>query len=168
MSSKFSRINILSATLAPPIRAASGLFSSCISNARPRDRTSRSVNKPIAEGNKAGTPTVEAWARWATAKASITKQSAGAAKSRAKLGSLASSPGENRRFSSNITSPGLEAETAPSTLGPVLSWRHNTGVPRRDSSRAPTGASRRPSTTCPLGRPRWEHRMTRQSRSRRC
>ena len=96
--SRFSNTRILSLTLAPPMSAASGRSGSA--SASPSDSTSRCVNRPIAEGSRLGSPTVDAWARCATAKASITKQSASDARSLLNESSFFSSPVWNRRFSS--------------------------------------------------------------------
>ena len=86
------------------------------------------------------------------------KQSTGSANSLANALSFFSSPGWNRRFSSNKIS--LEAiwDTISETTGPIVSETLFTGCPKSMASRSPTGFKRSPSDTSPLGRPRCEHR----------
>lgn len=75
MESAFSRsllmILILSETLAPPRMTVKGFPGS--STWSPRNCISFWIRKPAAEsGSSEGTPTVEAWARCAVPKASLT------------------------------------------------------------------------------------------------
>ena len=152
MSRRFSRTRILSLTLAPPINAARGLAGDC--KALPNCSTSRWTRSPIAEGKAAVMPTVEAWARWATANASITKQSASLPSPATKPGSFFSSPAWNLRFSRRTTWRGFMESISASISGPIQSLRLFTGCSSSSARRFPTVPSLSPSTTFPPGRPR--------------
>src|SRR5258708_6604514 len=109
------------------------------------------------------TPSVEAWARWALPKASLTKTEAplSAMRRAAKAGSLASSSAWKRTFSSKSTPPSARSPAIFRTWGPTQSAAIITGRPRSSASRAPTGL-RLSSGSGPLGgRPKWEARISR-------
>ena len=152
-SSRLVITGILSDTLAPPRIAMKGC--SGFSSALDRYATSFCMRKPMPAGRRCATPSVEACARWAAPKASLTYRSLPAASALAKTGSFFFSPGWKRRFSRRMTSPSFMAVTAVSTSGPTQSARHATGRPINSERRLPAGARRMDSTTSPLGRPRW-------------
>ncbi len=135
----------LSETLAPPSSTTNGRAGSV--SRPPRARSSASMSRPATAGSRCATPSVEAWARWAAPKASLTYTSASCASWAAKAGSLAVSSGWKRRFSSSVTSPGFIACTAAVTCGPTQSSSLATGRPSSSASRRATGSRRRPSTT---------------------
>mmetsp|Transcript_20932 Transcript_20932/g.29541 ORF Transcript_20932/g.29541 Transcript_20932/m.29541 type:complete len:232 (-) Transcript_20932:541-1236(-) len=78
LSRRASRTVILEETLDPPTIAAMGVFP--LETAPSRYSSSLASKKPETEGERnLVTPSVEAWARWAVPKASLTKRSKGAA-----------------------------------------------------------------------------------------
>mmetsp|Transcript_6898 Transcript_6898/g.13377 ORF Transcript_6898/g.13377 Transcript_6898/m.13377 type:complete len:253 (+) Transcript_6898:174-932(+) len=78
LSRRVSRTVILEETLEPPTMAAMGF--SPLLTAPSRYSSSLARRKPATEGERClVTPSVEAWARWAVPKASLTKRSKGAA-----------------------------------------------------------------------------------------
>src|SRR5256714_3520636 len=82
---------ILSETFAPPMMTTNGLAG--LSSSSWRYLSSFSIKKPIARFSmNMVTPTVEAWARCAAPKASLTKTSPNSASALANFGSFASSP----------------------------------------------------------------------------
>ena len=117
---------ILSATFAPPSTPTSGR-----AGARRTDSSiviSRSNSRPAAErATWSATPTVEAFARWALPKASLTYASASAPSRAASAGSLSVSPASKRMFSSMTTSP-----------SGMCSRSGRTRPPRRATRRAAT------------------------------
>ena len=60
----------LSLTFTPPRTATNGFFG--LVSRPPRTSTSLARSRPAALGIPAGGPTIEAWARWAAPKASLT------------------------------------------------------------------------------------------------
>ncbi len=84
-------------------------------------------------------PSVEACARCAAEKASLTKRSPQRASLAAKSGSFFSSPSWKRRFSSTAISPGPSASTALSAVGPMQSGTNCMGRPSSSPSLAATG-----------------------------
>ena len=99
-------------------------------------------------------------------KASFTKKSPSAANVSATDGSLVSSPGKNRVFSTNATSPRSRRRVILAAPGEAASSMNVTGVPSSDSSASATGLSDNSGTTFPVGRPRWDNRTTRHPRCR--
>ena len=156
---------ILSDTLAPPITATTGLCG-CSRHA-PSISSSRAINRPATDGRNLVTPAVEAWARCAAPKASLTNTSPRTDSLRANPGSFASSRLLNRRFSSKATPPGSRESITFSGTLPAGPRASTTSIPSSSDSRLRTGASRNISSTSPPGRPKWEHSITRAPRSRR-
>ena len=146
-------------TLLPPTMAQTGR--SGLPSAWSSASSSACIIRPAWEGRCRATPSVLAWARWAAEKASFTYRSASPARSRAKPGSLASSPGWKRVFSSTSTSPSRIAATAAWAAGPTVSAANATGRPSTSCKAAAMGASVMPGTGLPLGRSKWLHTMTR-------
>ena len=77
--------------LAPPIIAVSGLLG--LSKELDKAFNSRSIRGPAKLGMSLAIPVVDAWARWETEKASLTKQSPKSARLFENSGSFFSSPG---------------------------------------------------------------------------
>ena len=155
----------LSDTFAPPNTAANGRAGD--SNAAPSICSSRAISSPATAGRCAVTPTVEACARCAAPKASLTNRSASEASIREKSASFFSSPGWNLKFSSSSTPPGRSSPTARPTSGPTQSGAYSTRGPSSSARRLATGFKLSWSTSSPPGRPRWEHRTTLHRRSSR-
>ena len=151
LANKLSTTPILSEILAPPRMATKGRSGSA--TALPRKAISFSIKEPATAGRYLATPAVDACARWAVPKASLTYTSPSPASVLAKSGSLPSSSGWKRRFSKSTTSPGFIAATAASTSSPAQSSSFRTGTASNSLSRTATTFSRSPSTTFPLGRP---------------
>ena len=95
---RFSSTPILSSTFAPPETSTNGRSTS--PSSAPRFSSSASRSRPAYAGSRCVTPSVEACARCAEPKASLTKRSQPSASSRAKSASFAVSPGSKRVFSS--------------------------------------------------------------------
>ena len=104
-------VPIFSPTLAPPSTATNGRQGDSINS--DSTSTSRASNRPAADGSRPGGPTTDAWARWAVPNASLTYSSWPSTSRSTKLGSSASSPGSNRRFSSRVTPGSQGAQTSP-------------------------------------------------------
>ena len=79
-----SRTAIFVETFAPPMTATNGFAG--FSKTPPRNLISFSMRKPATPGRIFATPSVEAWARWAVPKASLTYTSPSAARRFAKRG----------------------------------------------------------------------------------
>ena len=141
----------LSDTFAPPNTAANGRAGD--SNAAPSICSSRAISSPATAGRCAVTPTVEACARCAAPKASLTNRSASEASIREKSASFFSSPGWNLKFSSSSTPPGRSSPTARSTSGPTQSGAYSTRGPSSSASAwLPASSSARPPPRPPDGR----------------
>src|ERR1700693_2005298 len=132
----------------------------------PSISSSRGISLPATAGSRCATPSVDAWARCAVPKASLTNTSPNAASSLANAGSLASSPGSNRTFSSMPTSPSRKEATMLWALSPTTSDASRTSASSRLLSLAAMGPRRAPSSIRPLGRPRWVTMTTRAPRDR--
>src|SRR5690606_12583682 len=141
-------------TLLPATMASSGRagLASALSSA---SSSAISSGPPAATGAKRITPWVEAWARCAVPKASMTNTSHSAAYFFASASSSLPSPTFMRQFSSSTTWPGLTS--TPSTQ----SFTSGTSTPSSSDRRAATGASESASLHWPsLGRPRCEVTIT--------
>src|SRR5271165_1869069 len=145
---------ILSATFEPPTITTSGRTGSCIIFVSVR--TSLSKRRPAALGSRWATPSVEAWARWHTPKASLTYTSASWASAAANSGSFVVSPGSKRTFSSRSTSPSPSSSVSALTSSPTTAGASVTFASVSSLSRSATGAIDRRSSRTPFGRPRWE------------
>ena len=160
------RVPSLSEILAPPTIATNGR--SGLSRTFPSAASSRAMSGPAAGRAKwDATPAVDACARCAVPKASLTYSSASAASRPLSSGSLLSSPASNRMFSRSSTSPGLAAATAWRATSPAVSGTNRTGRPTYWASIGATGASDSAGSGLPLARPRWEQAMTMAPRSAR-
>ena len=141
-------------TLDPPTMATVG--GSGRSNAAESASSSRTSSGPAqATAARRATPWVLAWARWAEAKASMTKMSHSPASRAASPSSLAFSPRRNRTFSRRTACPG-----ATSTPCSQESTR-GIGRPSNSPRRRATGPREKSSLNRPSsGRPRWDIRIT--------
>ena len=148
-----SRVSLVE-TLEPATMASSGRAG--FSSARVSASSSAiSSGPPQAILASRITPWVEAWARCAVPKASITNTSHSAAYFFASAGSSLPSPTFIRQFSSSTISPG--ATSTPSTQSRIS----GTGRPRSSDRRWATGASESASENTPsFGRPKCEVTIT--------
>src|SRR6056297_1986680 len=149
-----SSTSSLPETLAPPTMATSGRagLASALSSAA----TSRASSGPATAVSECRmTPSVEDWARWAVAKASITNTSHSAAIFFARSSSLPFSPFRKRTFSSSTTLPGWTS--TPS----IQSSTSSHGSPSNSPSFSATGASEYCASNSPSsGRPRCDITIT--------
>ena len=99
--------------------------------------------------------------------ASSTNSSPRRANRAAKPGSLASSPGWNRRFSSSRNWPFSRRVESSSASIPTTSLARGTGCPRSELNRWATGRRLSLGSRLPSGRPRWDMRMVRAPAARR-
>ena len=130
---------ILSDTLAPPSTTTNGRSGSLSS--LPSISSSRVISSPATAGRQWAMPSVEACARCAAPKASLTKTSASDASWAANAGSLAVSSAWKRTFSSSSIWPGREGtRPPPRPRGPRSRRRSapssSTSVARRRSHRS--------------------------------
>ncbi len=137
---RLRRTPILVEIFEPPMMATSGWGGSVM--IRASVLISRSIRSPATAGRYCAIPTVEAWARCAVPKASLTYSSPSAASCLAKSGSFFVSPGWKRTFSSRTISPSRIAFTAASTAGPTQSSRWRTGRPISSLRRCARGVVR--------------------------
>lgn len=114
------------------------------------------------------TPSVDAWARCAVPKASLTKISALPASALAKSGSLAFSLASKRVFSRRTACPGWSCARSAVALSPMVSSANATVAPRSSVRRAATGRSEYFSSGLSAGRPMCEQRTSLAPFSRRC
>ncbi|MPN05640.1 hypothetical protein SDC9_152891 [bioreactor metagenome] len=149
---------ILSDTLAPPKMATKGRLG--LVRAPPITEISFSIRNPHTAGRNFATPSVEAWARWADPKASLTYISARSASDLAKVGSFFSSSLWKRTFSSSMTSESFRAEESAFASSPITSFAILTFVFKSSLRRFATGFKEYFSEYSPLGLPRWEQRIT--------
>ena len=141
-------------TLEPATMASSGR-AGCSSALASASSSAISSGPPAATGAKRITPWVEAWARWAVPKASMTNTSHSAAYFFDSASSSLFSPTFMRQFSSSTTWPA--ATSTPSTQ----SRSSGTSTPSSSDRRLATGASESvPLHTPSFGRPRCEVTMT--------
>ena len=137
-------------TFEPPTIAAMGRagFARAFSKA---SNSWASSGPAQALGAKRATPWVEACARWAVPKASMTKISHSAAYCCASCSSSFFSPLLKRTFSSRTTSP-----LAISNVSPRYALISGTGRPNSSPKCSATGASENSSAGSPsVGRPKW-------------
>ena len=161
MSTFFTRFmsrSILVETLAPPTIATTGRAGL----PRPFSNASSSACMvlPAKAGRWRASPSVEACARWAAEKASLTKMSPFFADSSAKAGSFFSSPLWKRVFSSSRMSPSASLATASAATGPMQSAAKATGRPMIPATASAIGASENSGSGPPFGRPKCASRMT--------
>jgi hypothetical protein len=149
-----------------PMNGRSGSRSASSRNRSSLPMSSPATASPPRSIMARASPEVEAWARWATPKASLTKRSPRAAHEAASAGSFASSPARNRVFSSSATPPAGSSETSAATPSGSASGMKRTGSPSNSDSRAATGARDSPGVG-PSGRPKCERRTTLAPASRR-
>ena len=127
-----STVNLVE-TLEPPTIASIGRSGSV----KPLSSSNNSrLNRGPAQADGAYriTPSVDAWARWAVPKASITNMSHKVAMFRAKASSLLFSPALKRTFSHKTTSPGSMSKP------PSQFFCNLTGLPSRPDRCSATGA----------------------------
>jgi hypothetical protein len=164
--SSASRTSSLPETFAPPMTAWNGLAG--FSSSRDSASTSRSISRPATAGRWWVIPSVDACARCAAPKASLTYTSAKPGERLRELGIV--------RLLRPVEAEVLEEEQVarPQLVDCHLHarrrGRRRSSAPGRPSScarRSATGFRRSASFTLPLGRPRWLARMTEAPRSSR-
>jgi len=150
-------------TLEPPTMATIGRAG--LARALSRASSSSVSRMPAqATGAYLATPWVEASARCAVPKASMTNTSQSAAYFCAVSSTFFFSPLLTRQFSSTTSSPSATSKP-PSTQSLI----RRTGLPRRAAMLSATGFRETSSDHSPsVGRPRWEVTITRAPASRQC
>ena len=150
--------------LAPPRIATKGRLG--LASASPRYCNSFCIRKPATAGLRMwATPSVDACARWADPKASLTYKSPRAAKVRARPGSFCSSPGQKRVFSTRATPPRGKRLVAGTPV--AGSGMNSTGAPNNPSRVGRICAREYLGSGPPAGRPKCDSRITRAPCSRR-